>query len=99
MYTRAYTQQNALLADVAATRELCLQLDKTKESLSRQLASQGISYEQVQGQLDDLRLERDLIKQQVFVRLRETHQSKTGLISIVGCRTYNCRESADTAVQ
>ena len=63
--THKHTQQKALLADVAATRELCLQLDKTKESLSRQLASQAISYEQVQGQLEDLRLERDLLKQQV----------------------------------
>ena len=35
------------MADVAATRELCVQLDKTKDSLSRQLASQSISYEQV----------------------------------------------------
>eukprot|EP00731_Ephydatia_muelleri_P030834 Em0022g348a len=58
-------EKKALLADVAATRELCLQLDKTKESLSRQLASQAISYEQVQGQLEDLRLERDLLKQQL----------------------------------
>ena len=39
--------QKALVADVAATRELCVQLDKTKDSLSRQLASQSISYEQV----------------------------------------------------
>ena len=73
-------EKNALLADVAATRELCLQLDKTKESLSRQLASQGISYEQVQGQLDDLRLERDLIKQQLAAE-RTTVENLQTLLS------------------
>ena len=41
------SSQKALLADVAATRELCVQLDRTKESLSRQLASQSVGYEQV----------------------------------------------------
>jgi len=39
--------QKALMVDVAATRELCVQLDRTKDSLSRQLASQSVSYEQV----------------------------------------------------
>lgn len=58
-------EKKALLADVAATRELCLQLDRTKESLSRQLASQTISYEQVQSQLEDFRVERDFLKQQL----------------------------------
>ena len=36
------------MADLTATRELCVQLDKTKESLTRQLASQNISCEQLQ---------------------------------------------------
>ena len=53
------------MADIAATRDLCVQLEKTKESLARQISSQSASYEQVQVRLDDLTAERDLVRQQV----------------------------------
>jgi len=53
------------MVDVAATRELCVQLDRTKDSLSRQLASQSVSYEQIQSHVEDLKAEMDLLKQQV----------------------------------
>ena len=41
-------EKAALVADLTATRELCVQLDKTKESLMRQLASQNMGMEQTQ---------------------------------------------------
>ena len=41
--------QKALMADIAATRELCVQLDHSKDSLTRQLASHAAAYEQVGG--------------------------------------------------
>lgn len=57
--------QKALIADIAATRDLCVQLERTKGSLSRQISSHSASYDQVQARLDDLTAERDLIRQQV----------------------------------
>ena len=57
--------QKALIADIAATRDLCVQLERTKESLSRQISSHSASYDQIQARLEDLTAERDLIRQQV----------------------------------
>lgn len=54
-----------MIADIAATRDLCVQLERTKDSLTRQISSQSASYEQVQARLDDLTAERDLVRQQV----------------------------------
>ena len=42
-----YSTQAALVGDIEATRDLCVQLQKTKESLQRQISSQSMSYEQV----------------------------------------------------
>ena len=47
------------MADLTATRELCVQLDKTKESLTRQLASQNISCEQLQVSKTERERERE----------------------------------------
>lgn len=44
-----------------------MQLERTKESLSRQIASHSAGYEQVQARLADLTAERDLIRQQVTI--------------------------------
>ena len=57
--------QKALLADLTAMRDLCVQVDKNKESVSRQLASVSINYEQLQSEITDLTAEKDLLKQQV----------------------------------
>ena len=46
-------------------RELCVQLERTKESLTRQLASLSVTQEQRQQELADILTERDLLKQQV----------------------------------
>ena len=46
-------------------RELCVQLERTKESLTRQLASLSVTQEQRQHELADILTERDLLKQQV----------------------------------
>ena len=57
--------QQALLADLSAMRDLCVQVEKTKESLSRQLATITVTCEQLQQQMADLQAERELVKQQV----------------------------------
>ena len=73
-------EKKALVSDLTATRELCVQLDKTKDSLARQIASQGIGLEQLQAQLEDLRAERELLKQQL-VSERSTVESLQVLLS------------------
>ena len=60
-----FVVQKALIADIAATRDLCVQLERTKESLSRQISSHSASYDQIHARLEDLTAERDLIRQQV----------------------------------
>ena len=55
------------MGDLAAVRELCVQLDKTKDSLTRQLASVSAVDEQTQSKMSDILAERDLLKQQVMI--------------------------------
>ena len=50
-------------------RGLCVQLDKTKDSLTRQLASVSSVDEQTQSELLEVLAERDLLKQQVIIIL------------------------------
>ena len=50
---------------MTAVRELCVQLERTKESLTRQLSSLSVTQEQRQQELVDIIAERDLLKQQV----------------------------------
>lgn len=40
------TQEN-MMQDLTAVRELCMKLDQTRESLSRQLAAKSLDHEQV----------------------------------------------------
>ena len=54
------------MSDLLAVRELCVQIERTKESLSRQLASQSVSHDQSQEDMVGLIAERDLLKQQVL---------------------------------
>lgn len=39
--------QKALIEDLETTRELCVQLDRSKETLTSQLSSHAMQYEQV----------------------------------------------------
>lgn len=39
------------MIDLEATRELCVQLDKSKESLGLQLSTASLHYDQVSGNL------------------------------------------------
>lgn len=43
--------QKALLSDVGATRDLCVQLERSKESLTVQLSTQSLHYDQVRAQV------------------------------------------------
>ena len=58
-----------IVGDLTAVRGLCVQLDKTKDSLTRQLASVSSVDEQTQSELLEVLAERDLLKQQVMIIL------------------------------
>lgn len=77
------------MADIAATRDLCIQLERTKESLARQISSQSASYEQVQVRLDDLTAERDLVRQQV------SRSYLTGLSGPYQVKLYDTRKEME----
>jgi len=55
-----WLSQKALLTDVEATRDLCMQLERSKESLTVQMSTQNIHYEQVRI-AEKLRVNRGLV--------------------------------------
>ncbi|XP_051475238.1 centrosomal protein of 135 kDa isoform X3 [Apus apus] len=57
--------KSSVLADLASVRELCVKLESNKELLSRQLASKSMDYEQVLGELQDIKSEVELVKKQL----------------------------------
>ena len=68
-------------------RDLCVQVEKTKESLSRQLASLTVTLETLQQERADIEAERELIKQQV----REGKKDREKVIAVYSSaciRTY-----------
>lgn len=87
-------EKKALLSDLNATRELSLQLDKTKESLTRQLASQGIQIDQLNTKLGDLKSEKDLLKQQL-VSERNTVESLQVMLSEERRKEYHISQTGE----
>ena len=85
-------EKKALIADLTATRELCVQLDKTKESLTRQLASQNIGFDQIQAQMEDLKSERELLKQQLASE-RSTNENLQVLLSGERRKEFHTQQS------
>ena len=85
-------EKKALMSDLTAIRDLCVQLDKTKESLTRQLASQNIGLEQVQVQLEDLKAERELLKQQLASE-RSTNENLQVLLSGERRKEFHIQQS------
>ena len=75
------------MGDLAAVRELCVQLDKTKDSLTRQLASVSAVDEQTQSKMSDILAERDLLKQQVIILNVHVHvHVRLLLLLTMACR-------------
>lgn len=48
--------QENMMQDLTAVRELCMKLDQTRESLSRQLAAKSLDQEQVRISLNSNQL-------------------------------------------
>eukprot|EP00057_Strongylocentrotus_purpuratus_P011253 XP_011665727.1 PREDICTED: testis-specific gene 10 protein isoform X5 [Strongylocentrotus purpuratus] len=58
-------EKDSVVQDLAAVRELCVKLDSTKESLSRQLTTKNIDYEQAEARTEDLKREVEMLRSQV----------------------------------
>ncbi|KFU93282.1 Centrosomal protein of 135 kDa, partial [Chaetura pelagica] len=57
--------KSSVLADLVSVRELCVKLESNKELLSRQLASKSMDYQEVLGELQDIKSEVELVKKQL----------------------------------
>ncbi|XP_077983787.1 centrosomal protein of 135 kDa-like [Glandiceps talaboti] len=58
-------EKEAILQDMASVRELCVKLESTKDSLSRQLTARNIDSDQLQNTSENLRRELDTLRSQV----------------------------------
>ncbi|XP_071511617.1 centrosomal protein of 135 kDa-like [Diadema antillarum] len=58
-------EKDSVVQDLAAVRELCVKLDSTKESLSRQLTARNIEFEQCEARTEDLKREVEMLRSQV----------------------------------
>uniref|UniRef100_A0A8C9V5G9 Centrosomal protein 135 n=1 Tax=Scleropages formosus TaxID=113540 RepID=A0A8C9V5G9_SCLFO len=61
----AQAEKVDVLTDLAAVRELCVKLDSSKEVMGRQLTSKSMELERVMAELEDVRSEAELLKQQL----------------------------------
>ncbi|KAG7263227.1 hypothetical protein CRUP_036233 [Coryphaenoides rupestris] len=61
----AQGEKAALLADLASVRELCVKLDSGKELTARHLTSKSMELERLSGELEDVRSEGELLKNQL----------------------------------
>ena len=52
----SFLLQENMMQDLTAVRELCMKLDQTRESLSRQLAAKSLDQEQVRISLNSNQL-------------------------------------------
>ena len=64
-----------------------MQLDRSKETLSTQISTQSLHYEQIQTQLSDMRAERDLLHTQLQSE-RGTMEQLQALISTERQKEY-----------
>ncbi|XP_041463887.1 testis-specific gene 10 protein-like isoform X2 [Lytechinus variegatus] len=58
-------EKDSVVQDLAAVRELCVKLDSTKESLSRQLTTKNIDFEQAEARTEDLKREVEMLRSQL----------------------------------
>ncbi|XP_062308598.1 centrosomal protein of 135 kDa isoform X1 [Osmerus eperlanus] len=61
----AREERAAVLSDLASVRELCVKLDSSRELTTRQLNSRSMEMERVTGELEDVRSETDILKNQL----------------------------------
>ncbi|KAM7443892.1 hypothetical protein ABFA07_007461 [Porites harrisoni] len=76
----ANEDRESMMQDLTAVRELCMKLDQTRESLSRQLAAKALDHDQLRELLDEAKIETDTLRQKVFSE-KETVRSLEGVLA------------------
>nr|XP_057930217.1 centrosomal protein of 135 kDa-like isoform X3 [Doryrhamphus excisus] len=62
---KAQEEKAGLVSDLATVRELCVKLDSGKQLTARQVTSKSMELERVEGELEDVRSEAELLKKQL----------------------------------
>ncbi|XP_077439178.1 centrosomal protein of 135 kDa-like [Vanacampus margaritifer] len=62
---KAQEEKASLVSDLATVRELCVKLDSAKELTARHVTSKSMELERVEGELEDVRSEAELLKKQL----------------------------------
>ncbi|XP_006816961.1 centrosomal protein of 135 kDa [Saccoglossus kowalevskii] len=73
-------EKEAILLDLSSVRELCVKLENTKESLSRQLTAKNIESDQIVNQTDVLQREVESLRSQLSSE-RDSIRNLEGLLS------------------
>lgn len=87
-----------MMQDLTAVRELCMKLDQTRESLSRQLAAKSLDQEQMRELLEDAKSETDNLRQKVFSE-KETVRSLEGVLARQREKEYVGKKSLETTIE
>lgn len=87
-----------MMQDLTAVRELCMKLDHTRESLSRQLAAKSLDHEQLRDLLDDAKTETEGLRQKVFVE-KETVRNLEGVLAKQRAMEYVEKKSLETTIE
>ncbi|XP_048589122.1 centrosomal protein of 135 kDa-like isoform X2 [Nematostella vectensis] len=95
---QANEDRESLLQDIAAVRELCMKLDQTRESLSRQLAAKSMDQEQLRELLDDAKGETETLRRKVFAE-KENIRSLESVIAKQRQKEYVERKSLGTSME
>lgn len=87
-----------MMQDLTAVRELCMKLDQTRESLSRQLAAKSLDQEQMRELLEDAKSETDNLRKKVFSE-KETVRSLEGVLARQREKEYVGKKSLETTIE
>ncbi|XP_070554439.1 centrosomal protein of 135 kDa-like isoform X2 [Ptychodera flava] len=85
-------EKEAILLDLASVRELCVKLESTKESLSRQLTARNIDTDQLQGASENMKRELDSLRSQV-------ENERTSLRNLEGLLSNNREKEFQTQLE
>ncbi|XP_020629879.1 centrosomal protein of 135 kDa-like isoform X1 [Orbicella faveolata] len=87
-----------MMQDLTAVRELCMKLDQTRESLSRQLAAKSLDQEQMRELLEDAKSETDNLRKKVFSE-KEAVRSLEGVLARQREKEYVGKKSLETTIE
>lgn len=94
----ANEDRESMMQDLSAVRELCMKLDQTRESLSRQLAAKSLDHDQMRELLEDAKVETDALRKKVFSE-KETVRSLEGVLAKQREKEFVGKKSLETTLE